>query len=310
MDFYQLRYLKEIYNCKSYTKAAESLGHTPSALTIAMQKLEAELGVQLFVKKGRAIEPSEACKKLIPIIDHTLSDTDKLFAAARGVPQDNSITIRIGVPDSFPLSSVSNIRSSLAEKSINIHVEQCGQRQLMDALNSGLLDISILRKPFMLANRFTYIPYIDEEFYAYCSFNSEYAYLDYLTPDELASSFLIVNNEIEGFSDCLVDYLGEYGCKPKNLCTDTLSMRSAFALAISENGINVAPRYRFRPADLAMKSISPVFKMGMVVAWDKHKVLTPAEKDVVSKLIEAQNSIEEKRMRLDALKMVGANRVV
>jgi hypothetical protein len=50
--------------------------------------------------------------------------------------------------------------------------------------------------------------------------------------------------------------------------------------------------------------------MGMVVAWDKHKVLTPAEKDVVSKLIEAQNSIEEKRMRLDALKMVGANRVV
>ena len=55
MEIMQLRYLKEVARQESFTRAAELLHITQSALSKSIAKLEDEVGVKLFERDGNRI---------------------------------------------------------------------------------------------------------------------------------------------------------------------------------------------------------------------------------------------------------------
>lgn len=63
MNLQQLTYFHKIAERKNYTKASQELSVSQSNLSHSMSKLEEELGVPLFVKKGRNIEVTVHGKK-------------------------------------------------------------------------------------------------------------------------------------------------------------------------------------------------------------------------------------------------------
>ena len=80
MELLQLRYFLTAAEYQHITKAAEHLQIAQPALSQAIHRLEAELGVPLFERKSRSIELNDAGrflqKRLIPII----SSLDQLAA--------------------------------------------------------------------------------------------------------------------------------------------------------------------------------------------------------------------------------------
>jgi len=60
MDFDQLRYLQQVAQRSSFTRAAEDLVISQPALSRSIQKLEEELGQPVFERKTRSVSLTEA----------------------------------------------------------------------------------------------------------------------------------------------------------------------------------------------------------------------------------------------------------
>src|SRR5690606_16733756 len=64
MDIRQLRYFAAVFEQGTLSSAAETVRIAPSALSLHLSNLEAELGVVLFVRKPRGMEPTAAGHRL------------------------------------------------------------------------------------------------------------------------------------------------------------------------------------------------------------------------------------------------------
>ncbi len=78
MEIQKLRYFQTVAKFQHMTKAAESICIAQPALTQAIKSLEGELGVPLFIKKGRNIVLTEFGKYLQNRLDSILPELDSI----------------------------------------------------------------------------------------------------------------------------------------------------------------------------------------------------------------------------------------
>lgn len=286
MELYQLVYLKEIYDCRSYTKAAAALKRTPSALTIAIQKLEEELGGQLFYKRGRLIEPSEICRKLLPIVEQTLIDMQKLMDKAAETTSEQNCTIDLGIPDLCFFDQIIEMKDCFASKGVTVNVHRNCSPRLEEDLKLGRLDMAILRKPLSHLSGFVCMDYRPEEFCAYCPATSQYAEMEYITLETLSSAVLVISREMRTLTPFIVSYLKQYSAAPENLCNDTLDLYSASYLARSQNGILIAPKFATNMEDMVARPIVPSLICDLVIGWDINTRQTAQQKELAQYILE------------------------
>ena len=74
MNFKQLEYFVEVYNCKSYKKAADQLMITPQGVYKMVKSLEDDLGKTLFVREKNSI--------------YSTPDADELYLHARNILEE------------------------------------------------------------------------------------------------------------------------------------------------------------------------------------------------------------------------------
>ena len=95
MEIRQLIYFKKVAEVEHITKAAESMYISQPTLSLAIRRLENELGVSLFERKGRNVRLNEYGKifydEVKPAIDHLEAATKKL--AELQSSNDNKVTI-------------------------------------------------------------------------------------------------------------------------------------------------------------------------------------------------------------------------
>lgn len=86
-----LRTLEAVVRLRGFSRAAEELNVTQSAVSQHVRQLEDWLGTQLFVRRGRAVHPTEAAERLAGTTRESfgvLADLcDDLRAAHRSVPK-------------------------------------------------------------------------------------------------------------------------------------------------------------------------------------------------------------------------------
>ncbi len=101
MEFSQLRYFLAVANCGQIVQAAETLHVSQSAVSMAISRLEKELDVKLFEKKGRGIQLTNTGTRFMELITPALAELDfaqKQIMAADHVEQ-NTITLSVEMPD-------------------------------------------------------------------------------------------------------------------------------------------------------------------------------------------------------------------
>ncbi|WP_159449267.1 LysR family transcriptional regulator [Demequina sp. NBRC 110051] len=80
MELRHLRYFAAVVETRSLTAAAESLHMTQPPLSVAIRKLEKELGVQLLDRTGRGVTPTAAGRTLVERAAQLLGDADQIAA--------------------------------------------------------------------------------------------------------------------------------------------------------------------------------------------------------------------------------------
>ena len=88
----------------SFAAAAEELHRVPSAITYAVQKLEEDLGIALFDRRGYRAQLNPAGRELLVEGRRLLDATGELEKRVRRISTGYEIELRIAIDDVIPLS--------------------------------------------------------------------------------------------------------------------------------------------------------------------------------------------------------------
>lgn len=83
----QLRAFVSVAQERSFARAAARLRVTPSAVTIAIRELEAEVGLRLFDRSTRAVDLTAQASAFLPVLERVLDDLDHALDDLRSLAE-------------------------------------------------------------------------------------------------------------------------------------------------------------------------------------------------------------------------------
>ncbi|WP_073211209.1 LysR family transcriptional regulator [Acidocella aminolytica] len=95
MDLRRLRYFVTIAKMGHITRAAAQLGIQQAPLSQQIKVLEQEIGAQLFIRKPRGVELTEAGQTLLGYAQRILEEVERAAAATRQVGEGTAGTLRL-----------------------------------------------------------------------------------------------------------------------------------------------------------------------------------------------------------------------
>lgn len=122
MNLKEQTYICTLARCGTITKAAEELFITAPALSMFLSNLEKNMGVRLFSRTGKTLEPTSIGREYIHCAGQMLllkEEFDRKLARETGVQQR---TVRIAIQQLRATSALPWLISNLQEKLPDIHV--------------------------------------------------------------------------------------------------------------------------------------------------------------------------------------------
>jgi DNA-binding transcriptional LysR family regulator len=162
MDLGDLQIFRSVVHAGGITRAAEKLNRVQSNVTTRVRQLEADLGVQLFIREGKKLHLSPEGKLLLDYADRLLDLAQEAREAVhdakpRGLlrlgSMESTASVRLPVP-------MNEYLSRYREVSLELRIGT--PRELAIAVREGGLDAALVAEPIADAP-FEKIPLYDEE---------------------------------------------------------------------------------------------------------------------------------------------------
>lgn len=144
MDLWQLRYFVRAAEKLNFTKAAESLHVTPSALSKKIADMESHFGVQLFLRGKRTLHLTAAGQILLNESRAILSRWDEAFYKIQQAASGRVGSLRVAYTGSFVKLILPSLarRFRKAHPDIDLHIERLGIHLHNEYLFNGDVDIA------------------------------------------------------------------------------------------------------------------------------------------------------------------------
>ncbi|MGM1016517.1 MAG: LysR family transcriptional regulator [Actinomycetota bacterium] len=146
MDLQQLRYVVEVADAASFTRAAERCFVTQSALSHQIAALEREIGQRLFARTSRRVRLTEAGEAFVPHARAALTAADRARDEAAAAVGEVTGTLRLGVIPTVTAVDVPQLirgyRAEHPRSRVELRVGNSGD--LVTAIRSGELDVALL----------------------------------------------------------------------------------------------------------------------------------------------------------------------
>jgi DNA-binding transcriptional LysR family regulator len=162
MDLTDLEIFRSVVQEGGVTRAAEKLNRVQSNVTTRVRQLEADLGVELFIREGKRLHLSPAGKRLLDYADRLLELADEARdamhdAKPRGVlrlgSMESTASVRLPVP-------LNEYLSRYPEVSLDLRIGT--PRELAPMVREGALDAALVAEPIADAP-FEKTPIYEEE---------------------------------------------------------------------------------------------------------------------------------------------------
>lgn len=142
MEIRNLVTFVRIAETQNFSRTAEQLGYSQSAVTMQIKQLEGELHVQLFERIGRRIKLTEAGERLLPYALDILGTVRRAEDIARG-PAQISGRLRIGTCESLVISILPPVLMKLTEQCplVEISTHTARVPELIQLLHQNDVDL-------------------------------------------------------------------------------------------------------------------------------------------------------------------------
>ncbi len=164
MELRQLRYLVAVADERNYTRAAEKLFLSQSALSQQIQSLEKEVGSQLLDRSRQGVRLTSTGDILYRHAQRALSELDSALVAMREIEGLQRGRLRVGVVQTINAYLMPAVVSqfALTFPNIQISVEERTADQIEDGLRQGQLEVGISFLPGE-PGEFDFEPLFEEE---------------------------------------------------------------------------------------------------------------------------------------------------
>lgn len=108
MEIRNLITFVRIAEVQSFSKTAEQLGYSQSAVTMQIKQLEGELGTQLFERIGKQVKLTQAGERLLPYALEILDSMRKAESIVQE-PEEISGKLHIGTCESYVTSILPSV---------------------------------------------------------------------------------------------------------------------------------------------------------------------------------------------------------
>jgi len=167
MTLNELKYIVAVAKEKHFRKASETCFVSQPTLSVAIKKLEDELGVILFERRKQDVLITPVGQKIIRIAEEILESSKEIKQIAKETQGDLISELKIGAIYTIAPYLLPKLIPNFHKLAPNVPliIEENYTHVLADKLQSGELDIVILSLPFDEPNIETYALY-DEPFNA------------------------------------------------------------------------------------------------------------------------------------------------
>ncbi|WP_159881327.1 LysR family transcriptional regulator [Paenibacillus puerhi] len=149
MELRQLQYFVKVARKQHVTQAAEELHVAQSAVSRQIHQLEQELGVLLFVQKGRNLQLTPVGKLFLGRVEGILTDLERVVSEVHEFMDPEQGEIRIGFPHSLGIYLLPTVVARFREShpKVKFRLRQGTYNSLIRDVMKGEIDLSFI-SPF------------------------------------------------------------------------------------------------------------------------------------------------------------------
>jgi len=247
MTFTELRYLVAVANERSFGRAAQKCFVSQPALSVAIQKLEEELGARLFERSKSEVTVTPVGIRIVEQAHKVLEEMARIREIAQAGRNPLAGPLKLGVIYTVAPYLLPDLIPALHDLApqMPLDIEENLTENLEAALRAGRIDAAIVALPFTLAGAATEFLY-EEPFQVVVPLEHKWAKRRSIDPDELAAEHTIMLNVGHCFRDQVLDACPELNRAAARV-TRTHSLETARNMVASGLGISVLPRDALTP---------------------------------------------------------------
>ena len=274
MTLNELRYIVAVAQERNFRRAAEKSFISQPALSLAIQKLEEELGVQFFERGKSEVSVTPLGAQIVEQAQRTLEAAAHIREIAKQGNDQLVGTLRVGIIYSvgpYLLPDLIPALKKLAPK-MPLEVEENITANLDTLLRNGKLDVIIIAMPFGDAGIVTQ-PVYDEPFEVVVSNDHHWAIRRSIKAQELAAEKVLLLDSGHCFSNQVAEACPKLNRKGAEIQQGT-SLETIRNMVASGLGITVLPasanNARYRSSLLKVIPFTdPAPSRRIALAWRK-----------------------------------------
>jgi len=247
MTFNELRYIVAVAQEKSFGRAAQRCFVSQPALSVAIQKLEEELGTQLFERGKTEVTVTPVGERIVEQAQKVLEEAARIRDIAQAGRNQLVGPFRLGVIYTVAPYLLPDLIPALNERApqMPLEIEENLTEHLEGALRTGRIDAAIVALPFQPPGVVADFLY-EEPFQVVVPQTHRWAKRRAIHPSELAHEHTILLNIGHCFRDQVLDACPELnrGDAP---VTRTSSLETVRNMVASGLGVSVLPRDALTP---------------------------------------------------------------
>ncbi|TCZ74272.1 LysR family transcriptional regulator [Paenibacillus albiflavus] len=217
MELRQLQYFVKVARKQHVTQAAEELHVVQSAVSRQIRLLEEELGVTLFVQKGRNVQLTSVGRLFLTRVEGVLTELDKAVDEIHEFLDPDAGEIRIGFPHSIVLTLLPSVIAAFRKDypSAKFILKQGTYNSLLRDVAKGEIDLAFV-SPFPETNEHVTGEYLmTDELYAIVPPGHKLAHCKEIRLAELKDETFVMFTESYSLRTIVMDACLKAGFTPQ-----------------------------------------------------------------------------------------------
>ncbi|GKS13767.1 transcriptional regulator [Paenibacillus chitinolyticus] len=193
MDLRALKTFEACVRLGHFLKAAEELQYAPSTVTLQIQRLEADLGVSLFVRDGKRVIVTEAGRWLHNEASVLLKSIGTMRQTVSDIAAGDNGSVRFAAIEPVASQRLATVIADFCKirPKVELTMEVSGSRTIAERVRAGELEFGVCSSPpskLMLG----FEPLIEERLGVMLNRNHPLADQDSITASDLAGLTVLV----------------------------------------------------------------------------------------------------------------------
>lgn len=294
MTLIQFEYIIAVDNYRHFGKAAESCFVTQPTLSMQIQKLEDQLGVQIFDRNKQPVVPTEIGKRIVEQARAVVEQARKVQEIVNDEKDELAGELRIGIIPTLSPYLLPLFIHGFMEKypKVNVTVEELLTDQVVDKLRNEQLDIGIIVTPLVEPGMIS-VPLFYELFYAYVNHREKLYQKDILHIDDIPENELWLLNEGHCFRDQVLNVCHIYGEHHGRFKYESGSLEALKKIVDKHGGLTLLPELATLDFDKTSQSKlkrfvnpEPVREVSLIVkkSFLKRKLIEALRKEILDSI--------------------------